>query len=42
MYITKQKETHGYREETSGYQWGGVRWDGQDKSMRLRVTNYYV
>ena len=22
MYITKQKQTHRYREQTSGYQWG--------------------
>ena len=22
MYIAKQKETHGYREQSSGYQWG--------------------
>ena len=22
MYITKQKQTHRYREHTSGYQWG--------------------
>lgn len=22
MYITKQKQTHGYREHTSGFQWG--------------------
>ena len=21
MYITKQKQTHRYREQTSGYQW---------------------
>ena len=22
MYITKQKQTHRHREQTSGYQWG--------------------
>ena len=23
MKIAKQKQTHGWREQTSGYQWGG-------------------
>ena len=30
MNITKQKQTQGYREQTSGYQWGedggGAKW----------------
>ena len=25
MYVTKKKQTHRYREQTSGYQWGGRR-----------------
>ena len=42
MYITKQRQTHRYREQTSGYQWeegrgGGARW-----GMRLGDRNYYV
>ena len=30
MYITKQKQTHRYREQTGGYQWGEGR-GGQDR-----------
>ena len=40
MYITKQKQTHRYREQTSGYQWGEGRGEGQDRGMVLRDTNY--
>ena len=29
MNITKQKETHRYREKTSGYQWGEGRRRGK-------------
>jgi len=29
--ITKQKETHRYREQTSGYQWEDGRVEGQDR-----------
>ena len=38
----KQKETHRYREQTSGYQWGEEREEGQDRSRGLTGTNYYV
>ena len=41
MYITKQKQTHRYRKQTSGYQQGEGREEGQDRGMGLR-TNYYV
>ena len=30
MYITKQKQTHRYRKQTSGYQWGKGRGKGKD------------
>ena len=40
MNITNQKQTHGYREQTSGYQWGEGSWEGQDKIRDLRGTNY--
>ena len=40
--ITKQKPTHRYREQTSGYQWGEGKGEGQDRSRGLRGTNYYV
>ena len=42
MYITKQKKTYNYREQTSGYQWGEEREEGQDRGMGLGDTNYYV
>ena len=35
-----KKQTHRYREKTSGYQWGGNR--GQNRGSRVRGTNYYV
>ena len=28
--ITKKKQTHRYREQTSGYQWGEARGEGQN------------
>ena len=31
MYITKQKQTHRYREQTSGYQWGEGKGEGQNR-----------
>ena len=40
--ITKKKQTHRYREQTSAYQWGGGRREGQDRGRGLRGTNYYV
>ena len=39
MNITKQKQTHRYREQTSGYQWGEGGEEGQDKGRGLRGTN---
>ena len=37
MYITKQKQTHRYREQISGNQWGGMR-----QGYGERDINYYV
>ena len=42
MNITKQKQTHRYREQTSSYQWGAGRGKEQNRDRRLRGTNYYV
>ena len=39
-YIMKQ--THRHREQSAGYQWWEGRQEGQDRGIRLRVTNYYV
>ena len=41
MNNTKQKRTHRYREQTSGYQWGEGKRQGQDRSKGLRGTNYH-
>ena len=41
MYIAKQKWTHRYRKQTSGYQWQEESGEGQDRGMGLR-DNYYV
>ena len=41
MSITKQKQTHSYREQTSGYQWGQGKGEGQYRGRLLRGTNYY-
>ena len=35
-----KKQTHRYREQTSGYQWREGRREEQDRSGRLRGTNY--
>ena len=40
--ITKKKQARVYRKQTSGYQWGEGRREGQDWNSRLRVTNYCV
>ena len=37
--ITKKKQTHSYREQTSGYQWGKGRTEGQDRGRGLRHTD---
>lgn len=39
MTITKKKQTHGYREQTSGYQW---KQEGQYSGGRVGVTNYWM
>ena len=40
--IAENKQTSRYREETSGYQGGKGRKEGQDKCRELRGTNNYV
>ena len=40
-YITKQKQTHRYREQTSGSS-GEKKGEGQDRGIELRGTNKYV
>ena len=42
MYIAKQKQTHRYRKQASGYQWAEGRMEGREEGMRLRDTNYYI
>ena len=42
MHTARQKQTHRYREQTSGYQWGELRRNGQDRGTGLRDTDYYV
>ena len=42
MYITKQKQTHRYREQTSGYQWEEGRGTEQYRGRGLKGTHYYV
>ena len=39
---TKQKQTHRYREQSSGCQWGEGSGQGYDRGMRFRDTNYYA
>ena len=41
MYITKQKQNHTYREQTSGYQWEEGSREGRDKGIGLRQTTIY-
>ena len=38
--ITKKKQTHRYREQTSSYLWGEGRGEGQYRGRGLRSTNY--
>ena len=38
----KQEQTHRHRKQTSDYQMGDGRWDGENRYMGLRDTNYYV
>ena len=42
MYLTKQKQTHSYRKQTSGHQWEEEMREGQDRGIGLRDTNYYI
>ena len=42
MNITKKKQTHKYRKQTSGYWWGEGSWEGQDRGRGFRWKNYYV
>ena len=37
--ITKEKQTHRYREQTSGYQWGEGSREEHDRGRGLRGTN---
>ena len=40
MNITKQKQTHGSREPTRGYQGEEGSGEGQDRGRELRGTKY--
>ena len=40
--ITKKKQTHRYREQTRGSQWGEGRGLGKYRGRGLGGTNYYV
>ena len=44
MNITKQKQIHRHRKQTSGYQWGEDWGEGQDRGRGLEVqtTRYKV
>ena len=42
MNLTKKKQTHKYREQTSGYQRGERKGKRQYQAKGLRSTNYYV
>ena len=42
MHTARQKQTHRYREQTSGYQWGELRKNGHDRGTGLRDIDYYV
>ena len=41
-YNKTETDSQIYREQTSGYQWGEGRMEGQDRGRGLRGTNYYV
>ena len=38
--ITKKKQTHRYREQTSGYQCGWGEWDGQTLGCKIGSRMY--
>ena len=39
MYIIRQKQTHRYGKQLSGYQWGEGKVEGHIRSTGLRDTN---
>ena len=40
--IIKKKQSHRYREQIVGYQWGERREEGQVSGRRLRGASYYL
>ena len=40
MNKTKKKQTHRYREQTSGYQWGEGRGEGQYRGKKVLLWDY--
>ena len=42
MNITKQKQTHRHRKQSSVHQQGEIRREGQEKGRGLSDINYYV
>lgn len=40
MYVTKQKQTHRFRKQASGYQWEMEEGGTKDGGMERRGTNY--
>lgn len=42
MYIAKEKQTHRFRKQCSGYQWGAGKGQGKIRDMGFRNTNYYT
>ena len=42
LNITKKKQTHRHRGQTSGYLWGEGSAEGQYRGRDLSHTNYYV
>ena len=42
MNITKKKQTHRYREQTSGYQWVEGRGEGQDMGRGFKKKNFFL
>ena len=42
MNITKQKQIHRYREQTSGYQWAEGRGEGQDRETQISYNITYM
>ena len=42
MNITKQKQTHTYREQTNDYKWGKGRREGNYKGRGLKNGKYYA